>query len=88
MYKKTCPMCGKEFETEWNARKYCGDECYQEAVREKNRLRQKECRVKKKAKGKPKKGTLMDEYIEARNNGTHGGLTYGYWVARKERDGR
>ena len=104
MHKKTCPNCGKEFETRFKNRKYCSDECAVESHKEQcrayreakkngkaNLYAPKLTQKKKKANADKKNGkrvSLMDEYIKARENGTHGGLTYGYWVARRYAEGR
>lgn len=34
---KTCPVCGKEFESERGPRKFCSDECFRKARREYDR---------------------------------------------------
>lgn len=95
MFKKTCPICGKEFETKSKNRKYCGEECATEAYKEQvkayrkaNKYAPNLAQKKNKADTGKKKGkrvSLMEEYAKARENGTHGGLTYGYWVARMYR---
>jgi hypothetical protein len=48
--QKVCPMCGKEFETNSNRRKYCSTECKELATKIKNKLRARTPEYKEKMK--------------------------------------
>lgn len=38
MKTKTCPICGAEFEPEYNASKYCSEDCAHQAQLERQRV--------------------------------------------------
>ena len=44
--KKQCEMCKKEFETINPNKKYCGDECRKESIKEADKLRKRKARKK------------------------------------------
>lgn len=44
---KTCPVCGKEFETSRGARKFCSDECFRQYRREYDKLQKRKTYEKK-----------------------------------------
>ena len=71
VYKKTCKICGNEYETAAHNQKYCGDEC-RAAQKTKNYMPMKMSAYKKRAKD------LNDIATEARK----AGMTYGQYVAQ------
>jgi len=95
MTEKTCPLCGAAVKEK--NRTYCSPECSQNASRkrqakgyEKNK-KKTETYAPLLSPGKnrartgradSKGASLMEGYAKARAEGTHGGLTYGYWVAK------
>lgn len=44
---KTCPVCGKEFETSRGARKFCSDDCFKQSRKEYDRLQKRKTYEKK-----------------------------------------
>ena len=71
--KRNCKCCGKPFETQQIATKYCSKECARDGRLDMKRKRERELRQMEKAKS----NTLVDIAVEARN----AGMTYGQYVA-------
>lgn len=74
LVKKVCAVCGKSFETDCGARKYCSHECRKEAE-----CRQYEERYARKIAKKESMTRLAENGRAARE----AGLSYGQYMAKK-----
>lgn len=63
---KTCPVCGKEFETSRGARKFCSDECFKQYRKEYDRLQKRKTYEKKlEVQSPPQGGSSVDKRLRS-----------------------
>ncbi len=75
--RKTCPVCGKQFEGTSN-RKCCSPECSKKRNLQKNREQRE---VRKLAKEKKKEEQQETELVKIAKKAQRQGMTYGQYVA-------
>ena len=79
--EKTCEICGKKFLAKSNHAKYCGAKCRSKGAENTRSIRKEMKRAKLNSMNKPKKGSLIEQYIKACKKGCT--LSYGKWVAER-----
>ena len=81
LYKKICPVCGKEFMSTAKNKRYCSEECYKNYTRKYNReYNQKHYKKVKSETGKKKKVSRMS-MSEIEEEARKVGMRYGLYVA-------
>lgn len=71
-----CKICGKLFEKKTSGQ-FCAA-CKDFISNKQGNKRQRQAPEEK------KRVSLLDRYMQSRRDGTDGGLSYGYWVAREQ----
>lgn len=74
---KTCQNCGVEFTQTFPNQKYCGKECADIVLKEKNRIYRREYREKHKNTKKAKEKATSYEFLENINKGIQTGQYHG-----------
>lgn len=76
---KNCKICGRVFAGQTSGQ-FCPD-CKAFITNKQGRRKNKQ-----KPEGQ-RRVSLVERYLQARKEGTDGGLSYGYWVAREQAGG-